>query len=530
MPSVGGTRNIRITGLASGIDTETMIKDMLAGEQKKIDKVKQKQQTIKWQQEIYRDVMKDVKELQGKYLSVTSPNSIVKGKSWSTINIKSSNEEVITATGSASANDIDYKVVKVKKATSAAIKSKITPPTTTSSSVDLTNKIVKRSMPLSEMGLKGDVSFKIKFGDDEKQVSETIKLRTADLKSGKEILEHADTIDSLVRKINDSTDGTVKAMYSEMTGEFILENTKTGEKSQLLIVDETGKNPSDALEFMGIKKSLTAEKGSGSEVIFETKDGIQKKINQESNFFTIDGVTYDIHGDYDKPTEGVKLTSSKDTQGVVDNMKNFIEDYNKLMDKTYKLLTQKKKRDFQPLTEEQKKDMSKEEIEKWEKKAKEGLLRSDPEMTKFMDHMQNAIFGDDMKFLIDCGLTSHKDYNKKGQLALDEDKFKKALEKNSQHVYEKFAGGKDSVLEKMKNTMSKYVGTSSSIFAKKAGIENTVSALRNLYSDQIKRQEDSIRLLQKKMDTKENKLYKQFAKLEESMNKLNSQMSYFSQM
>lgn len=531
MTSVGGSSNLRITGLASGIDTETMVKDMLARDRKKIDTAKQKQQNVKWQQEIYRDVMKDVKSLQDKYLSVTSKNSIVKGKAWSTLNIKSSNEDIITATGSASANDIDYKVNKVKKAMPAMIKTKINPPiSSTSGSVDSKNGIIKRSIPLSELGMIGETEFTIKFGSEPNQISNPIKIRTTDLFSGKDIVEHSDTMDTLVKKINDSTDGQVKASYREMTGEFILENTKTGEKSQLTLMDVNGKNPSDALGFIGIKKNGSPIKGENSEITFTTKDGVSKTLKQESNSFTVDGITYDIHGDYDKPTEGVNLISTQDTKNVIDNMKNFIEDYNKLMDKTYTLLTQKKKRDIKPLTEEQKKDMSKEEIEKWEKKAKEGLLRNDPEMNRFMDKMQNAIFGSEAKFLIDCGLTSHKDYHKKGQLSLDEEKFKKALERNPQQVYEKFAANGNSVLEKMKSTMSHYVGTSSSVFAKKAGIENTVSAIRNFYSEQIKRQEDAIRLLQKKMDTKENRLYKQFSKLEESMNKLNTQMSYFGQM
>lgn len=147
-----------------------------------------------------------------------------------------------------------------------------------------------------------------------------------------------------------------------------------------------------------------------------------------------------------------------------------------------------------------------------------------------MDKMQNAIFGDNMKFLMDCGLTSSEDYTKKGQLSLDEDKFKKELQNNSQKVYDAFAGGNDSVLEKMKDTMYDYVGTSSSVFAKKAGLEKTSSVVNNFYSEQIKRQEEAIKLLQRKMDDRENKLYKQFGQLEASMNKLNSQMNYFAQM
>ena len=75
-------------------------------------------------------------------------------------------------------------------------------------------------------------------------------------------------------------------------------------------------------------------------------------------------------------------------------MKAFVEDYNKIMDKIYSLVTEKTNKDYPPLTEAQKEEMREEEIEKWEKKAKQGYLRNDSEMRRFMDNMQSAIFGD----------------------------------------------------------------------------------------------------------------------------------------
>lgn len=521
MTSVGSASSVRIPGLATGMDTDAMIKDMLSGEQQKIDKVKQKQQTVKWQQEIYREVMKDIKSLQDKYFSVTSPNSIMSSKAWNTLTIGSSNENVITASGSAGANKVDYSFNVVKLAQSAKMSS--------------TKTGIKNDSTLESLGLSGEQKFSIKFGDGDKDVSKEITIRTEPLyetdkdgnfvldKDGNKVVkEPADTVDTLIKKINDSTDGNVKASYSEMTGKFTIESTKTGENSKLQIVDSSGIE-SGTLDFLGISRS---EKGSNSQIEVKAKDGsFTKTLNEESNSFSIDGITYNVH-----TTGTCDITSKEDVQPVVDNMKKFVEDYNKIMDKIYSLVTEKANKEYPPLTEAQKKDMSEEEIERWEKKAKEGLLRNDSEMRSFMDKMQNAIFGDNMKFLMDCGLTSSEDYTKKGQLSLDEDKFKKELQNNSQKVYDAFAGGNDSVLEKMKDTMYDYVGTSSSVFAKKAGLEKTSSVVNNFYSEQIKRQEEAIKLLQRKMDDRENKLYKQFGQLEASMNKLNSQMNYFAQM
>lgn len=58
-------------------------------------------------------------------------------------------------------------------------------------------------------------------------------------------------------------------------------------------------------------------------------------------------------------------------------MKTFVDDYNKIMDKIYDLVTEKKDSDYPPLTEAQKEEMSEDEIKDWEKKAKQGILRND---------------------------------------------------------------------------------------------------------------------------------------------------------
>ena len=265
--------------------------------------------------------------------------------------------------------------------------------------------------------------------------------------------------------------------------------------------------------------------GSNSIINVSSKDGsFSKVLNEESNSFTIDGIKYNVHS-----IGTSEITSKKDTSAVVEKMKTFVDDYNKIMDKMYDLVTQKENRDYQPLTEAQKKEMSEEEIEAWEKKAKQGILRNDSEMRRFMDDMQNAIFGNNMAILNEMGLTTHEDYNKRGQIALDEEKFIKALENNSEKVYEVFAKDSSSVMEGLKSTVNKYIGGSSSVFAKKAGLEKTASAVNNFYSEQLKRQAEIIKNLQKKMSDKENSLYKKFGALESSMNELNSQMNYFMQ-
>ena len=98
----------RLTGLATGIDTDAMVKEMLTNDQSKIDKVDQKKQTITWQQEAYREIITDVKGFYDKYFSATSSDYILSTKVFSTTNVSSSNSNVISAVAGAGANNVNY--------------------------------------------------------------------------------------------------------------------------------------------------------------------------------------------------------------------------------------------------------------------------------------------------------------------------------------------------------------------------------------------------------------------------------------
>ena len=492
----------RITGLATGMDIDEMVTSMITGEQNKVDKAEQKKQTQVWQQEIYRDVIKDVKGLYDKYFSATSSDYILSSKVFSNMTINSSNSSVITATASAGASAVNYKFEVTQLATAPKLTSNI-------------EGLTKESK-LEDLGLQVEATFKISYGSDKASKEITI---------GKD-----DTIETLVKKINESTDGEIKATFSEMTGKFSIESKTTGKDSKINIValakdddgsyvEVRGKNP---LEFLGVESSAIGENSS-----VNVKDSvgniIRENMENDSNTFTLDGVTYNLHGT--NVGETASVTSTQDTKSTVDKMKAFIDEYNTMMDSVYDLITQKKNADYPPLTEAQKEEMTEKEIENWEKKAKAGVLRNDNELRRFVEDMKTAVYGELEGLgisLSDIGITSVSDYNKPAQLALDEEKFTKALEENGELVYK----ATTTALEKIKKVTYDYAGSSGSVFAKKAGVEKTSTAVNNLFSEQIKKQEERIKELKTKMKERQEALYAKFASLESSMNTLNSQMNY----
>ncbi|WP_195986945.1 flagellar filament capping protein FliD [Clostridium sp. D53t1_180928_C8] len=507
----------RITGLATGMDIDETVKNMLTGEQNKINKAEQKKQTQKWQQESYRDIIKDVKGLYDKYFTATSVDNILSSKVFATVNVSSSDNNIISAVAGAGAENIYYNFQVNNIAEAPRM-------------VSNTTKELTRSTKLSELGLESiindkgeelakEISFKFNYGKDKNTKVITIN--------------SDDTIESLTNKINDASNSEIKASFSQMTGKFTVESKMTGEISTLKVIDvekgidgsfiDSNTESSGALLFLGINGLETS--GHNSEVIVKDSIGNEiKRLKEAKNTFTIDYITYELHGT-SKSDKDVILTSIKDTKSTSNKVKAFIEEYNKVIDNIYGLVTEKKNNDYAPLTKAQKEEMTEEEIEKWEKKAKVGILRNDSELRRFIDEIKGSVYGkigDSGINLSDIGITSTSDYNKPGQLSLDEEKFAKALAEKGNLVYRVTTGA----FEKIKKATYSYAGSSDSIFAKKAGIDKTSTATNNLYSEQIRKQEEYIKELTTRMQKKQEALYLKFSNLESSMNTLNSQMNY----
>lgn len=72
--STGGD-TLRITGMVSGLDVDSMVTKMMAGEQAKIDKAQQDMQIIQWKQAAYQDIISDIKSLQSTFFDVSNPDN-----------------------------------------------------------------------------------------------------------------------------------------------------------------------------------------------------------------------------------------------------------------------------------------------------------------------------------------------------------------------------------------------------------------------------------------------------------------------
>lgn len=129
-------------------------------------------------------------------------------------------------------------------------------------------------------------------------------------------------------------------------------------------------------------------------------------------------------------TDGeVSITVSDDTDAVYDSIKEFVTQYNSILKEMNTLYNAKSARNYDVLTDDQKDAMSDEEVEKWNTKIKDSLLRRDSTLDGLITTMRSitgkSITASNGKkySLANLGITTGTDYKEYGQLHIkgDED-------------------------------------------------------------------------------------------------------------
>ncbi|GAA0782665.1 flagellar filament capping protein FliD [Hathewaya limosa] len=521
---------MRVTGLATGMDVDKMVSDMMKPYKMKVDKVKQQRELIKWKQDAVRDIIKDVNKLKYTYLDG-------KGGEKNILSLKSGD---ILTTETQSGTAAEIKVVK-----GTAQEGKYT-----------VNVIEKATT--SKVILDMDKNYSI-TGSKSVDINIDSKKVTIDF-TGKNVDEVVRNINSSIKN-NKDLQGKLVARFSEIEGGLVFQTKETGVKTSL---DVTGAGFTQKLKESGKDARFTVENPDGK---------VSKELTSSENKYEIDGLKITLL-DAGKTSVNVK----KDTEAVYKKFKEFVDDYNKLVDKIYTKTCEKKQFKYQPLTEEQKKEMKKEDIERWEEKAHQGVLRDDSDLRNMLNDLRKCFFGNDPKaghyatvegcnvnFDNKLGINLTNDYTKPGQIVLDEDKFKKNLEENPEEVIKLFTKKSDTlytppnkrdsagkvdinnrknrsdrfnsqgILERINDVFLDYTRTirygakTKGSLIEKAGMKDeygSFNEFNNIISKQMQEKDELIKRLNTRNDKRENELYIRFSKLEKMMNSYNAQSSW----
>jgi len=623
--------NFRITGLASGLDTEQMVKDLMAVERLPLTRLEQQRQLTEWRQEAYREFTNALRGFKEKFFDITKRTTyLLSDNAFKAFKVTSTGEDYVTATGTSTsaAGSHSIKVIQLATADKAVSNAPVSKPVTgevtdfnlsgqsilvsldgvtreieLSSYDDLADLIedpvnglqkliddafgngkiivsessgklqlstvggasrlqlsygTKGTKGLDSLGISNGATNRISINSTlialKDQLSEDLifdedgnvsfKINNASF-----TFSENDTLSNVMAAINNSAEANATFKYDEVTDTFTITAKQTGAGDNIRISETSG----SFLSAIGIT-GVTSE---GVDAIAKIDGEI---VTRSSNTFTVNDIEYTLRKAHVPESDGETITLEQNVDAVVDNIKTFVEEYNKLVDMFVTKLSEKYNRSYLPLSQEQKEAMSDREVELWEERAKTGLLRNDSILQKIQSDMRMALIepveGVSIN-LSSIGITS-RSYQDNGKLHIDEDKLRQAIINRPDEVKNLFKKQSQTVPSYTRNLkadernvrykeqglfwrLSDIIEDNISILRddngrkgillEKAGMEGDTSEFNSSLSKDISSFDERISELYSKLLAKEEGYYRQFAELEKYMNQMNAQMDWlFSQL
>lgn len=540
---------LRMTGMYSGMDTESIVSQLVKTKSTKVTNLKNEQKKLEWKQTAWQDLNSKIYNMYSKTLSNLRLTSAYSKKS--TVSSDSTKATVVASEGAVNGTQT-LQVNKLAKSgylTGAKLAGKTT--TTTGTDGKDVTKVVnwETTDKLSEIdsNLTGKtISLTTGTGTDAKTTDIEI---TADM-----------TINDLVAKFKDAG---VNASFDTTNQRFFINSTGTGSAKNFTLSSDD----STALASLGLDPNATYTDINGSKNSCVKIEGQDAEIvlngatfTSDSNTFSINGLTINTLGVTD---EEISLVTSTDYDGIYNTIKDFLTEYNDLINEMDKLYNADSARKYDMLTNDEKDSMTDDEVEQWEDKIKSALLRKDNSLynvmntltTTMMDGYYENNLSDKQKknmsaseisawykenggkkhYLSDYGIgtlsyfeaqdNEHHAYHINGDAddeftSTKEDKLKAAIADDPEGTANFFATLCKSLYSKLDETMSESTDYSSiyKVYNDKQ--------LKKDYNDYTKKISDA----EDELNDYEDRWYNKFSKMEVALSKLQSQTSSISSM
>ncbi|MBE5884360.1 MAG: hypothetical protein E7291_08115 [Lachnospiraceae bacterium] len=249
------------------------------------------------------------------------------------------------------------------------------------------------------------------------------------------------------------------------------------------------------------------------------------------NVFEINGLTFTALSETAE-NETVTITTQDDVDGIYDMVKDFLKEYNSIINEMDKLYNADSAKGYEPLTDEEKAAMSETEVEKYEEKIKEALLRRDSNLSGVSSALREIMssgveVNGKMMYLSDFGIETL------GYFEAPDN------EKNAYHIAgdadDDASSGKADVLKGLiasdpDTVISFFSQLSKNLYSKMDSMSKSVEGYRSYGSffDDKKMTEDyddytsKIADLERALADYEDKWYAKFAAMETAMAKMQS--------
>jgi flagellar hook-associated protein 2 len=651
MVSALNTR-LRLSGMSSGLDTDSIIKQLMKVEAMKVDKVKQQKQLLEWKRDDYRSITNLLRGFKDEYFDVLKPATNLRSSdSLSAYKITYNGADTysaFTATPEGGAIPGTYTISNVKVAETAKVSSytsitgditgsSISPTINDISAANNNNKLVinfngtSKEITIDD-GLNGidDVinnldskltalfgAGKITVGKDVdgdqltfatsstntlsfsaayassiengglealglKNINASNKLnmnlKLTDLASSfnRAIAPNVDTdgdgydieftinnklfqfkstqtLSEIVSTVNADPDAKVKMVYDQLNDKFTVTSNETGAMAKVSINDAA--NEGNLMFVLGLTGPLGAgTSDTGVDASIDYFDGTSTQtITRATNDFTMNGISFSLKAN---SAVSVEMKVAGDTTKSFELIKNFVNKYNEIVDKLNSEVSEKRYKDYVPLTDEQRETMSEKQIEQWEEKAKSGMLENDSLLSGLLSQMRSAFY-QEIKGVggtpYSIGITTGT-WEQRGKLVINETKLKDAIANNPELVTDIFSKESDTayspnmdsasrtkrneengIANRFNDIIQDYIRTNrdtsnrKGLLLERAGITGDASNYENALARDIKDKDAKIETLLDRLLSKEDYYYKKFAALEKALNQMNSQSAWLTQ-
>lgn len=503
----------RLTGLATGLDVDSLVKTAMAGYQTKINQKIQQKDILEIKQTQYRQVLTDTRSFYNKYLDIAKSSSLLFSGNYKSVSFESDTEGAITAKALSGAKADNYKVdvTSIAKPSSLTIDStKIVAGNkvkingvefelegTTQSEIadNLTNALTAKGINITArytqfstsgntagmvlesttlganspdfsaqiMGTTSTTSLTVTAGTDTKKAITATPIATAKIKDGNAI-----TINNKLFKLTGANEDEITANLNTALTAAGIAITGTYNSGSGLTLEANSVGSSNTFTASIREYTASAEtvktayvdgiKGTNAVATITNSKGEKFNLNDTKNVVTVDNVAFTFT---QKPTGTVTLSGKTDITDIKDKIVSFVNEYNTLITSLNKDVMTKHNRNYSPLTSEQKEAMSEAEIKLWNEKVEQGQLYRDSDITRISEKMKQtmrSVMDSSGISLEKIGITPVKDYagTANGTFSIDEEKLISALQNNIDDVMDLFIGQPDAtaVTDSKKNAQT----------------------------------------------------------------------------
>ncbi|MBE3562400.1 MAG: flagellar filament capping protein FliD [Hydrogenibacillus schlegelii] len=533
---IGDVRHF--SGLVSGLDTEGIIKKLMAVQRKPLDQLLRDKQWLAWQREAYREVNRSLLAFRDALSALRLSGTYRQQKAL----LSRDDLAFVTATGAAVPGVHSLHVNRLAK------------PATV-----VGNAIAGRlagTAPTDPLGKQFGIA-------DTATLEFTLTLTLTDTDPpgnslGKATVTVTDagtkTIADIVQAINAAAftdpnntnqpvDFGVRASYDPTLDRLFVQTRQMG-NFKLTLEDVTTANGASgvvgvvATLFGAQKATLTGTPGQTAEVVL---DGAT--LTFADNRFTAFGLDFVLKG-ADAGAE-TTITVVRDTEAIVDRVLDFVKRYNDLLDDLNRRLTEPRYRDYPPLLDDEKAKMSEKQIEEWEKRAKSGLLARDPLLERLVTEMRRAVttpvgIGGQTVSLADIGITTGSWWDR-GRLVVDEGKLRAAVAEDPERVAallsQKLASGAPDAENRdpfhpqkgLAVRLYDVVGAAINRFVDRAGRDGVAVGDQSVLGRALTRLDDRINELTRRLKAIEDRYWREFTAMEKAIQRANVQSLWLMQ-